>query len=87
MGGCVISEESRACVCVWLCTSAFVSLKMPLFTYMRESVCLRELDKERVRVVLVVVARKRETDYDRERVTLGVRVRERVVEEGKERES
>ena len=77
------------CVCVWLCTSAFVSLKMPLFTYMRESVCLRELDKERVRVVLVVVvvARKRETDYDRERVTLGVRVRERVVEEGKERES
>ena len=67
MGGCVISEESRACVCVWLCTSAFVSLKMPLFTYMRESVCLRELDKERVRVVLVVVARKRETDYDRER--------------------
>ena len=87
MGGCVISEESRACVCVWLCTSAFVSLKMPLFTYMRESVGLRELDKERVRVVLVVVARKRETDYDRERVTLGVRVRERVVEEGKERES
>ena len=75
------------CVCVWLCTSAFVSLKMPLFTYMRESVCLRELDKERVRGVLVVVARKRETDYDRERVTLGVRVRERVVEEGKERES
>ena len=67
MGGCVISEESRAWVCVWLCTSAFVSLKMPLFTYMRESVCLRELDKERVRVVLVVVARKRETDYDRER--------------------